>query len=425
MNAALTTDELWTSDFPGLSGAALELARKVPRSKGKGFSQHWAERFSEVISARGVAVEAPTPESALKISAIRSRGSWFFDGARVAADEFSDHGFTAEPGVIYAQLHTRQGGGNRDCYCDTDTDSGEHEEFCLAVNNDALQSHPDYILDYDDSFDSTYANFIFKTSLTSEDLKSFGLLAGQAKLVHDEQFILEEINGLKRAPWSILIGSANAGLLEKLPATKRELESVRRTTDPAALSYAEQLLSTASTLLSGGTADAEKLYGKDARLIPQKLGVYSWNYGLLRILDLFVSVSKHNGELTEVQARFDQASELPEGSALWDYLLKDRGTGSYTTTEKVGRRNTQVRKTFERGSLLGSELRSAQDRVDSQIKDLARYIGEVQTRRDALAEAQAKVDALTVEIVDLEGQRWSAGWPGRTQAPEAPAEAEL
>lgn len=43
-------------------------------------------------------------------------------------------------------VHTRTGGGNRECYEDT------HKE---------LESHPNYSHDEDDDFDCTYANFYF------------------------------------------------------------------------------------------------------------------------------------------------------------------------------------------------------------------------------------------------------------------------
>lgn len=43
-------------------------------------------------------------------------------------------------------VHTRTGGGNREAYAD---------------QNEALQAHPLYLRDADDSFDSTFADFTF------------------------------------------------------------------------------------------------------------------------------------------------------------------------------------------------------------------------------------------------------------------------
>jgi len=46
----------------------------------------------------------------------------------------------------HISVYTRMGGGNRDSY----------EELI-----EELQSHENYVADYDDSFDSTYATFVF------------------------------------------------------------------------------------------------------------------------------------------------------------------------------------------------------------------------------------------------------------------------
>lgn len=50
----------------------------------------------------------------------------------------------------YIFLYTRNGGGNREAY----------EEI-----NQKLMSHPNYVEDYDDDFDSTYAYFVFTIPL--------------------------------------------------------------------------------------------------------------------------------------------------------------------------------------------------------------------------------------------------------------------
>jgi hypothetical protein len=56
-------------------------------------------------------------------------------------------------------IYTRNGGGNRDCYCDASED--DHVEGCLSVINDRMQNHPDYITDGDNFDDHTYASFMF------------------------------------------------------------------------------------------------------------------------------------------------------------------------------------------------------------------------------------------------------------------------
>jgi len=61
-------------------------------------------------------------------------------------------------------IYTRLGGGNRECFCD-EPDDGAVKQFCgdcyQHSNIVPLQSHPQYIIDYDDDFDCTYATFEF------------------------------------------------------------------------------------------------------------------------------------------------------------------------------------------------------------------------------------------------------------------------
>lgn len=54
-------------------------------------------------------------------------------------------------------VHTRTGGGNRECWCD---EGSEHA--CFGAANDAMTTHPWYVRDVDDDFDSTYADWFFR-----------------------------------------------------------------------------------------------------------------------------------------------------------------------------------------------------------------------------------------------------------------------
>lgn len=65
-----------------------------------------------------------------------------------------------QPGELMVVLHTRTGGGNRECYCEGP--EGEHEDGCYAVMNRALAQKPSYLNDRDDDFDCTYADFFFR-----------------------------------------------------------------------------------------------------------------------------------------------------------------------------------------------------------------------------------------------------------------------
>jgi hypothetical protein len=69
-----------------------------------------------------------------------------------------------ETGPVIA-IYTRQGGGNRECYCRDIPEEFAEQHFpsrCSAACNEALAAHPLYLRDADDEFDSTYATFYFR-----------------------------------------------------------------------------------------------------------------------------------------------------------------------------------------------------------------------------------------------------------------------
>lgn len=59
-------------------------------------------------------------------------------------------------------IYTRQGGGNRECYCDSEPERAHVPGQCYAACNEALAAHPLYLRDADDDFDRTYATFYFR-----------------------------------------------------------------------------------------------------------------------------------------------------------------------------------------------------------------------------------------------------------------------
>jgi hypothetical protein len=79
-------------------------------------------------------------------------------------DAWVEKGDDGEPVIA---VYTRQGGGNRECYCDADPETPEFRaqhipSDCYAACNEELARHPLYIRDADDDFDATYATFYFR-----------------------------------------------------------------------------------------------------------------------------------------------------------------------------------------------------------------------------------------------------------------------
>lgn len=67
--------------------------------------------------------------------------------------------------ALLIRVHTRNGGGNRECWCDTE--DGSH--FCQQAAIASMRAHPWFLRDADDDFDSTYADFWFTVDLTAVD----------------------------------------------------------------------------------------------------------------------------------------------------------------------------------------------------------------------------------------------------------------
>jgi hypothetical protein len=67
-----------------------------------------------------------------------------------------------QDGTSLIVLYTRNGGGNRQCYCDDYADTeGFVRGTCIGCYGDAATQHPNYVRDADDEFDSTYRTYWF------------------------------------------------------------------------------------------------------------------------------------------------------------------------------------------------------------------------------------------------------------------------
>lgn len=54
-------------------------------------------------------------------------------------------------------VYTRNGGGNRECYCDDEDEPGS----CTGCRGEAFATHPLHLRNVDDDFDCTYATYYF------------------------------------------------------------------------------------------------------------------------------------------------------------------------------------------------------------------------------------------------------------------------
>ncbi len=330
------------------------------------------------------------------IYAIRDRGTWFVPLSEV----------TGEPDEMFAKkfgigISTRQGGGNRECYCE---EYDSHESYCLAVNNDELSSHPQYVRDADDDFDNTYATFYFSGDFTEADVaksKEQQQLASKARLIETRQ---KEITDGVKPPWSILADSSESSAAfstyaseqRKFAATEKSFEAKKE----------NSALATEALKLVSNKKSLTKEEGEKIALLAgyQRYSAYRFESDIKNFRDSTKTLAK-------AEAMVSQAEAIPDGE-LKEYLLGDRGIGHYNVEEKVGRRKTTVRKEYQRGSVLGEKLKEANRVHDSNTKTLKEPLEKlalVAKEADTLA---AQLAASKKPLEDARAAAWAQGWSG-------------
>lgn len=114
------------------------------------------------------------------------------------ADDPDDPRWDDPNAILAAWIHTRNGGGNRECYCE----GGEHEPGCLAGVIDAMHAHPAFLADHDDTGDSTYANFHFRIE-GKDAVRDAVRLAPEARRQAWARATLEQIATGEADPWML------------------------------------------------------------------------------------------------------------------------------------------------------------------------------------------------------------------------------
>jgi hypothetical protein len=362
------------------------------------FPTEWKRHFE--ATAAGVTAgehEAPSLQELLSppLTVYRPRG---MPTLLTAEEVEGELGFTLPVEVEQVlAISTRQGGGNRECYCETPDES--HEDGCLALNNEELQAHPQYLHDEDDEWDRTYATFYFKVTAPRAWVREFKERELRATLL---RLRLDEFKRIKTgeiAPWSIRLEQPLADETRQLRALKSNLDRTSLATLEARKEELQLLLQKFYT----GTFTVE-----DAGNV--KLS-QMWAHHHRSMAEASRSYVAAKQTLAAAQTMLREAENLPPGP-LKEYLLGDRGTFTYKAKEKRGRRNVEVPRTVQRETRLEDELKSAERGVTNSERSFHEWAGK-------LTEAiQGATEAVTTHRVnqklaeELEQKLWTAGWPG-------------
>lgn len=302
-------------------------------------------------------------------------------------------------------LTSRQGGGNRYCDCDS---YDSHEDGCLALSNEILEDHPQFLF-YED--DDTYTTHYYSTNFTPFDVAEMNLSKVYSAEAAEIRGRLQRLKQGEAPPWSVLSTDQEAF------TRYRSLKSSK--------SYREKELQEAAVELpkfkelDSIIAEQRSMTDEEfARIVPLvKNGYYDLGKGFR---DTYEGLLKNKKAFEKAQARHKQAEALPE-SELRDYLLGDRGIGSYTTEEKVGRRKTKVTKTYARGTLLGKELEDAKRYYTSAEDSLQRALKPAKEKESAAKAKHEKAEEFLNELAEVREAAWSNGWPSTYgEIPEPP-----
>lgn len=369
----------------------------LPNVNGKPFNEAWDEKYNALngpeLKLKSVNELLDPPAYAL-----RERGTWIESHEDILRNEDFDMEYVDDDSDYYIVLHTRQGGGNRECYCD---DYDNHEDGCLALNNEMLENHPDHIQNVDDSFDSTYASFMFKTNLTSKDVKDFY----ESKNKATEQINLKKeydsiVNG-ELPPWTAF--ATEPQLLTSYKNLKKYSETL-----PERITENEQKLKNIDHAFKVLNEDS-LINDKDKEFIIKLTEKYPFHERITgKHIDNYNYAFK---KLKEKENLIKETNDLPDDSPLKEYLIGDRGTFTYNVTEKVGRRNVKVQKTGVRKPLLEEELEAAQRGFRNSKTDI-RGVKKLDSTREEIKSRNNEMNKQLNGMRELREAAWADGWPG-------------
>lgn len=379
-----------------------------------GFVTAWDERFA-VLDEPAPLTPATVCDEVIDGHPLgRLRGGPTLETARQAADrdslfDPSAHGLADDDLVV--EIYTRNGGGNREHYDEDDDDPSS-----TASVMESFPQHPNYITDWDDDFDSTYATILLRVpdSHVKRAIRATSDTPSQ-ELEHRQSRALQEIRAMRRgetAPWSILAEE------EAVSAKNLELRNARRNAmDTWERDRIETEMAAERSIVNAMDA------GESVPEFPGTVQVttdrgQSTRVGHANVQRSINTVRSAEAELERMQ-RLHTSAENVADPELREWLIGERPEQSYNATEGRGRSKRTVRKTYRPKPELLEKLESAR-RAD-KIADGART--ELQSIRDHLEshrDRMAADRAARQNVARIDAELWGLGWNGEGETPQRP-----
>lgn len=395
-----------------------------------GLAEAWQERFGVLAEPEPPTVERLTNQLMGSPEWGRHRGGPWLEVLDDTREDGTRSYTTEEPPgpdePLVLRVHTRNGGGNRECWHDEDAVTDEHGlvDGCVGCTNEKLQQHPWYLTDRDDRFDCTYADFLFQ--VPDEHREAFVAAADTAAFARrwdSAHAALEAIRAGKAAPWNILATAeqitAHRDHVREL--TRQLIAPWRREQVEAEIGQTDEF----AGLLAGAPEPNDR---QNPRIQIQDDSKASGARFIFR--SDVVKAGVQAREARERAGRFARLrTEIESGGLsdeLRDYLVGDRPPTTYQATEGSGRRARTVTRTYTPVSDFRQNEQKAVDdnrRYGATYREVEQLIvGHQAALRDRVARADAAQAQL--DTVMREGE-WALGWPGASaDVPARPATAD-
>ena len=392
-----------------LQGVEVDLSG-MRKEDQQALQEKWNNRYKVLNDVENGLAETPkyvVPEDLLveSVGEIRSRGT-YIQSVSELHKESPYAGLDDIKSDYVVVVSARQGGGNRECYCEYDG----HEDGCLALNNEIISEHPNYVTDYDDDFDSTYNYFVFDNKITKDQVEEFEKSQSaynEFNHLNNERKLVEE----GKAPaWFINdVSQYNSAQRDYLTAKRKHRDAVNM------IKENQEKNDLANKLVQQIRSGEDQIELDDLKKFSTFRNSYS-SYDLEKLRGNL----KSKKEAESFQKMYNEAEELEDGSELKNYLLGDRGTRSYDAKEKRGRRNVTVRRTYERGSLLGSELKTKKDNAEWADTQIEKFLEPISDFSDAYKKNFDEVSELRKAKEDSRQKAWESGWVYDSPVPKMP-----
>lgn len=286
---------------------------KVVDHEGKNLLQRWEELSTVSNEARPMSVEEFANDVLAGLDYGRHRGTWLVwrkngdyldpdDEMEVSSENWDSQLEEGYQPVI--QIHTRNGGGNRECYCNPD----EHDEGCLSVTIDKMQEHPRYLDDQDDEWDYTYANFYYKLDPDKDYPRLKNMLDSQEQFhrVNRANAILSDIRDNP--------ASSIYNVFPNNPAVMAKIAEVQEEEKVASAELKENLENTKNVFRSNSVSSYSNYYSTELN---------DEAYEILKTFRSGENIAKPKNRNDHLYNLKNLCSEMGEGKRLLQKLEKD------------------------------------------------------------------------------------------------------